>query len=380
MDRMHILGAGASRGYASSKTGCRPPLANDFLNTFNKLEQNITVLCGKTLNYLMDRRGSRELLPTDWTIDVEALLTEIGDKVMAAGNKEGLEQPIEVMKLIATYTELVYLLSWTLNEIQNGPVCEVYSRFAHKCMPGEFVVTLNWDTLLDRALMSTGRWHPDDGYYTEFDAILDHQWRRPDQRESDLQLLKLHGSTNWIIPAIVYRFDAIVHQNDRRIQWEPIPVSCYVHSEDEYVTYQGRWLPGYEPFSYCYYPPNLPMDIPNEGPIAVSPTALSIPLIVPPLRQKPYALFRGLIDHLWDRALQQISKVYELVLVGYSVPETDTRPLDLMKHAVERGRLKRILIVNPSPQDAAARVKSATNRIVPVVEVRSTFESYVDRM
>jgi hypothetical protein len=47
-----IIGAGASKAYTSSPTGCSMPIANDFFNTFQNLNisSDLRVLIGDIIN------------------------------------------------------------------------------------------------------------------------------------------------------------------------------------------------------------------------------------------------------------------------------------------------------------------------------------------
>ena len=96
------------------------------------------------------------------------------------------------------FDETIFLAAHILNEIQNGPRSEAYENFVSKCDASDTVVTFNWDTLLDRAFANSGRWNPDDGYGVRFESLLDGQWRAPTDQPSS-KLLKLHGSTNWLV-------------------------------------------------------------------------------------------------------------------------------------------------------------------------------------
>ena len=41
--RTFIIGAGASKAYSESPTNCRMPIANDFFQTFNKLNPDYAI-------------------------------------------------------------------------------------------------------------------------------------------------------------------------------------------------------------------------------------------------------------------------------------------------------------------------------------------------
>jgi hypothetical protein len=69
-----------------------------------------------------------------------------------------------------------------------------------KLSPGDIVITLNWDSTIERTLFEMGRWSPSDGY--GFAAKL--HGELPDDpptdrvlRPSEVIILKLHGSVGW---------------------------------------------------------------------------------------------------------------------------------------------------------------------------------------
>src|SRR5262249_30688248 len=67
---------------------------------------------------------------------------------------------------------------------------ELYDRFAAEVLiPGDAVITFNYDVALDRALKRSGKWTIRDGYGFEIERLA--------LEPSTCTLLKLHGSTNW---------------------------------------------------------------------------------------------------------------------------------------------------------------------------------------
>ena len=61
---------------------------------------------------------------------------------------------------------------------------DLYLRFAEQLQPGDFVITFNWDCLLEAALMRVGKTYN----YNNEAAIADNE---------DVFIAKLHGSINW---------------------------------------------------------------------------------------------------------------------------------------------------------------------------------------
>ena len=176
------------------------------------------------------------------------------------------------------------------------------------CGPNESFITFNWDTLLDRALADSGGWTPQDGYGVTFASILDSGWRKKmqgkPQYNTKWRLLKLHGSTNWLVPYLAVKFDdieytSIVPDSDR--------VFLYWNSSLPFPTHKGRWRGGYTTTCYGYYPPNIPGNLFEPKEISAGPGKVFVrytprlfsayagssergvpasPLLVTPVRQK----------------------------------------------------------------------------------------------
>jgi hypothetical protein len=176
------------------------------------------------------------------------------------------------------------------------------------CAPNDRFVTFNWDTLLDRALADSGGWNPQDGYGVTFASSLDGTWKKRipggPQYKTHWKLLKLHGSTNWLVPYLGVQFHSldytsIVPKSDR--------VFLYWHTSLPYPTHNNLWRGGYATTCYGYYPPNIPGRLFNRKEISAGPGKVlvrftprlfspfaegsdqgvpSSPLLITPVRQK----------------------------------------------------------------------------------------------
>jgi hypothetical protein len=137
---------------------------------------------------------------------------------------------------------------------------------------------------------------------------------------------------------------------------------------DPYATYAGRYMDGYEPFSYGYYPPNLPDDpgksapqgrvffrarpkfpwVPEGG--ASDKGLPSMPLIIPPAKAKTYDLFGSLFKTIWSAAEDVLCEAEHIILIGYSFPRTDHQSNNLFKGAFSRRTsMPHVSIVDPYP-------------------------------
>jgi hypothetical protein len=291
--RVFLFGAGASHSYGRSPTGVMPPLATGFFRAFNDLDisGDPEVKIGNILGYVRDTRGIDAMDFMNFNENIESFLSEVEAKIHTPAQLTSL--PIgERYRCVRLYDEMVFLFSAVLNEIQNGPVSVEYAQLVSTLEKDDTLVTLNWDTLLDRALADCGRWFPDDGYSVAFEAIYNKGFRKSVASRSKWRLLKLHGSTNWFLPYSTRNFET----GEVVALAEGGPF-CFHDAPQGFPAYHDRGRGGYEPFSYFYYPPDLP------GGSRRIPT---IPLLVPPIRDKDYRRMAPFLDALWTEAARAI--------------------------------------------------------------------------
>lgn len=177
--------------------------------------------------------------------------------------------------------------------------CRYHRRLAQRAEVGDTFLSFNYDCILDRALRDVGgnRWNPEMGYGFKPVSGMN-KWRRVTPGKppkGSIELLKLHGSMNWLRQ----KRTAIALEQRLRTM---------------------RSLEG---------------------------------VIVPP------TWFKSVTDYpfqeIWKRARLRLRRGRALVVVGYSVPITDTFSQALLK--VETGSerpLELLAIVNP---DRVARMR-----------------------
>lgn len=376
MRRVFLMGAGASCAYDASPTGIAPPLASGMIAAYNSLSisGNRYVLVGELVNYIRDTRGIHPVDFDYWDENIEEFFTEIANALSKLALKKRRDE-LTVAEFPAFFiasklkNQLVFLLASILNEIQNGPVCESYRVFADSICNDDTIITFNWDTLLDRALASTGRWSPERDYGAIPHAIFDDGWRasRGEDTPPAPLLLKLHGSTNWLMPYQNVNLQSGILQSLSEQSHGKFFV--YLNASRPYETYRSRYWGPYAPFSYCYYPPNLPADrdddvpghtryailsaadLPDHGDLTTNdPCVYSMPLIVPPELHKNYELYGDTLTGLWQQADNAIARCDELFIIGYSFPDTDTESRRLIARSLCRNsQLGQIVVVDPSP-------------------------------
>lgn len=362
----YIIGAGASKAYEDSPSGLTMPLAKEVFATFNKLNiaRNPNVLIGKTLNYLKSEHGVDYENFDKYNEDIEKLYSEVEYKLNLM--KKSKERDWRKENLYReTYVELIFIFSSVINSIQNGPVSLAHKNFISSLEDEDSIITFNWDTLIDRALNETGLWHTDSGYIIHPKKIFRDGWQtiRP-SKKSFIKLLKLHGSVNWLT-SYPQQGETSLFEFSHAGSIEEFAV--FEHATKPYPCYQGRYMEGYEPFAFGYYPPNLDFEgkKASEGRIfirIVTKTPFvppskstkegldSIPLIIPPVKHKEYDRFGALFETLWNEAENELAKANQIVILGYSFPRTDVKAVNLMKKACcRKEKMPFVTIVDPYP-------------------------------
>ncbi|OJV81778.1 MAG: hypothetical protein BGO34_08295 [Bacteroidia bacterium 44-10] len=374
MKKVIILGAGASKSYGDSKTKVRMPIAKDFFETFRLLDisENPWVLIGNIITYISERNNADILDFLDFSEDIEILHSEIQEELYIALSRGDFFSHGYDVRLLKAFNELIFLFVNVINEIQNGKISKAHINLAKQLMPEDSIITFNWDTLMDRALKAETSWDVSDGYYISPTAIYRNEWvnnTNAKARNTNI-LLKLHGSSNWLTSHIQPSNDGTIELS-QETNVEDFYV--YEYSIEPYPTYAGRYMDGYEEFSYGYYPPNLPLkgkkasdgyiyartriNFPNM-PVGTSSNEglVSMPLIIPPVKKKEYDLFGSLFKNIWEKAEDELMMADEIHIIGYSFPITDIRTDKLFKKAFnKRNSIPQIIILNPSPEPIVER-------------------------
>ena len=368
-----LLGAGASKSYDESLTKVRMPIAKDFFKTFNKLaiSKNPWVLIGNILNYLRDFHGMPRQEFIEYNQDIEILHSEVEQKLnqILQLPADKLNTP-ENLIIHPTYMQLVFVFASVINEIQNGPPSAAHLNLAEALSNDDTVITFNWDTLMDRALLLKTQWNTDNGYLIKPFQLYKNEWLNPESSDKKFPLLlKLHGSTNWLTGYQLLSVGKISSMQEASLA----DFFIFESTDCPYSTFKGRFMDGYSAFSYGYYPPNLPIKgiHPREGhtlsmssikiegvPKGTAPShgLFSMPLIIPPVKNKDYSRFGNLFLELWAKAAESLVKADRIIVIGYSFPVTDTQTDTLFKNAfVMRTSIPEIFIVDPAPESIVDR-------------------------
>lgn len=372
--RAVLLGAGASKSYDQSPTGQRMPIARDFFDTFDKLDLsgNLWVLIGSLVAYIEDNHGAGsafEYLRSG--IDIEDLHSRIEADRDEALREDGL---VAAMIPYKAFNELVFLFTAVINDIQNGPPSDSHIALVDHLNPDDIIITFNWDTLLDRALAERTQWRPDWGYGVAPKAIFRNGWDTPQAQDKVTanRLIKLHGSSNWLTAfSVTDGANNIVSGQDL----DPSAFGVFEFANTPYPCFKGRYMEGYQPYSYGYYPPNLDARgrPAPDGYVSVKMTPkfpwtkegkapdaglVSMPLIIPPVRNKNYEFFGTLFKTLWTQAEDALAAADEIIIIGYSFPTTDIQSDHLFRRAfARRNTVPKVTIIDPNPTAIAERMR-----------------------
>lgn len=201
-----VLGAGATRGAVPyvvvNRKRIKSPLNRDFFNvveTFVRAHEEDSRTCKR---YVRLRQALESEFPNKWPLPMEtafSLLYVSKDfpEIYASGagrrRKAGSRQEIE------DFLRLTFgVLGVIETEAKPG---NLYSELVSHLELHDTIISLNYDTVLDRALICSG-WPPGKGYCLiggQNKVVPRESKVLPEARLAEVKLLKLHGSLNWLV-------------------------------------------------------------------------------------------------------------------------------------------------------------------------------------
>ena len=186
------------------------------------------------------------------------------------------------------------LITRTLDYALVGPSCKKHQDLASRMGQDDVVLSMNYDMLIDNALYAAGKTN-DASYHMNFFKVnfgVD-KWKKPGSRNSNVSLLKLHGSLNWVRCSLcgsllLYRYDT------------------------------GR-LRGWMPF---------------RCPRCLSDDSVAEQVMIPPLHTKDYR--DRDMAFLWVQADRMLKEFSKIICIGYSFSAADSDMAALLRRF--RGR------------------------------------------
>jgi hypothetical protein len=262
-----ILGAGASRGasFASARRAVLPPLDADFFLQAQRLNEH--AFKGRphdVIDFVRSEYGASRL-PT-----MEAFFTQLQafDQFLQHFSMRPGRRSEQYRRQLGYLLELIQVVFRAAFEDQR---CIWHDRLAHAFRKGDAVISFNYDTVIDDAVrrLANGIWKADRGYgfpiTTGADTWSSGTTPGPFPRDF-LRLLKPHGSLHW----------SVVDASHKRLRLETEPYAAQ--------SAEGNIIP-----------PTWDKAI---------------------LRTWPW-------KPVWEEASRVIQTTRCLIVIGYSVPQTD---------------------------------------------------------
>jgi SIR2-like protein len=290
-----ILGAGATRGASCfKKNWVSAPLDADFFQQVQKLcaiDDSGTL--GELLEFARDEFGE------ELDISMEKFFTQI----------ESLDNFHETLKIsrgprVKRYgrvlTEFTAAVATVFDLLQGLTptklaTCKYHEALARTLYSGDSILSFNYDCIIDNALRSAAgkRWNAQTSY--GYAAVNFTNWHDHSGKgrlsQTPIQLLKLHGSLNWDRN----------HGNRLRLRNSPYEAANRARNE-----------------------------------------------IVPPVWDKRIG-GDAILSEIWKGARHALARGPVLVMIGYSIPETDLLSQSLLRVATTENnrKLSALVVVNP---------------------------------
>lgn len=324
MSSLFVFGAGATRGASfvdPIEDPCLPPLDGDFFTQLQRVRNN------KHKKLIKDvMRDVIDLFGQNFDVTMETVFStlEHTERMIEA---TGENRDYKKTEIKAKRNRLEQAIAVVLEESLTKSDAEGHSTHTRKCCPvhnifvknilqkGDEIISFNYDCVLDDSLKSHGssKWNPRYGYAFKLGArgrnlTGDHHWC-PEilaKKEETVHFYKLHGSLH---------FQISDSKSEHKIHLKQHP----------YTKRKG----------------NLRFSI------------------IPPEWHKTYD--QGAFAALWKQASAAIHRADRLVIIGYSLPQTDLHSTALFRTSIKKAGLKSLVIVNPDPE-ARKRIRAVVQR------------------
>ena len=275
---VYVLGAGCSRNYESHSDipGLKCPLDKDFFKMAAKIIRrdrtfvaydDLFFSMGRIYHYV-NRLEAIDLWDRE-SFSLESTLTFLDLETIDSINGKAREQLAKLMRI-------------TIGEALKGPPCPLHKRLTNLIRENDTVISYNYDMLIDHALLLAGKIN-ENSYLLPFSRVCENdEWRKPTSSLTSVKLIKLHGSLSWLFCNKCSSLFCYLKRKAREDHFTKIIDWCpYCHSADvEYI-------------------------------------------LIPPILHKAYK--QPGISRIWDVAREELRSASRIVIIGYSMPQTDFR-------------------------------------------------------
>lgn len=309
-----LLGAGATKGAYSGigRRKIRPPLNRDFFSVADRFVKTPDgAPYAASLRRLQDFiKKEIRLSPEDITMEGVFNILFISKDLPAIFRRGGPYRRAGFRREITDFfAVLVGLLRFVQENPRHPGRLDHHFALARSLGDGDCIVSLNYDTLIDNALLLSG-WDPATGY--GFPAATKLVYRgmiKPPRARRDILLLKPHGSLNWFARGSLEAYEEVLtKRSPSRIVIAQVP-------------------PAYTPAGQQM-----------------------VRFFVPPLYSKFFG--NSFWRILWETAFEALTTSEQLVVIGCSMIEADFHLRSILARALakRRDKFRRIVIVDSSTQ------------------------------
>lgn len=305
VEKLFIFGAGASFcATQGRKIEHQAPLDKDFCARLENIEAQKPAWVNQSKETIV-HAWKDHIRFKDYGLE-QAIIRHLGHtefrQAIHKRARQGVLTDAEYLNHIA------HLICHTLRKAKENSRAPYNSFFAQHFgnkEPKNRVITFNYDDLLDKHFIK--RYPSQQVYFDRFDIGPMSAIRK--SKYADPLLVKLHGSVNWRCSKD--DLTAIVNNSG--------------HGEDEYIINEVRFAEKGTP----------------------SPDEDSSPLIIPPLPAKPITRLK-LFCFLWTKAYEYLHEANDLVICGYSLPETDRLAQSMFANFANKS-LSTVTIIDCNP-------------------------------
>ncbi len=389
---VYVLGAGFNQ-FLEDFDGTTPPLARDFFKkAFSKRKFNEQIYLNQIkdlLDYIEQywHLDLSDLRKED--VDLEEIFTLIQLQVEKAKSKRDYK---ELKRLIEVSFKLESFFSEFLSDFVpiNPRRPRGYSylvKFGKLLLQRQpTIITFNYDTLLEEGIASaSGVTNPPPSYLTlhqntykkselpssilkyshhNWNSILSYGFKFDyvqlpqagltqivslkqyygDQLNKlyKMEILKLHGSLNWM--EVAGPLDRNAWSNKDHFSWKDFPAE--IQRKQGVIYYRGHWHFGSHPLLSTWF---------------------LRPKIITPVLYKDSFYNRHPFPDLWKKALHALKQCKRLIIIGYSFPQTDFSTKMLFLEAFSENLLEELVLVNPDESGAVGKIaKKLTHFSKPI--------------
>jgi hypothetical protein len=318
-----LFGAGASKG-ALEEGRLSPPVDLDFFEAANSLSGHGTPTISKRV-----LKSVWELYNKTSGVGLEEYYRDIETRAAISIFAKSANKPKDWERRKTDLEELirrVYIQS-TVDLTVQPP--KPNDSVAHKTVleylkPGSTIITFNYDLVIEEAFSDAALWNPIDGYGTAVHGTT-FDWCRnwlkirnyQNGTKSQIRLLKLHGSLGWTL------------YKNRQIRLKARPYTVRKKRAEQISVLPPGW--------------NKKINV------------------------NPYKIF-------WREARLRLERCKSLMIIGYSLPDTDVLARSLFAEVVRlrasrKQYIDRLIVVDPSDAVHGRLVKLFTPALGPLGKI-----------